>query len=99
MIWRSVLFSIFLLYENIVEIYFIIYQEVLGQFSILNLQNHPWSTVLMLLLSNFHITTTVIIVFIDEGIYGDFYEICMLFLSVLSKYDIVMINTIHAICK
>lgn len=53
----------------------------------------------MLLVSKLHITTTVIIVFIDEGIFGDFYEISMIFLFVFSKYDIVIINTFHAILK
>ena len=85
MILRSVLFSIILLHDNIVKIYFIIYQEVLGPFSILNLQNNPWSTVHMLLSLNFHITMTVIIVFIDEGIYGDFYERSMLIFFYFQK--------------
>jgi hypothetical protein len=53
----------------------------------------------MFLLPIFHITTTVIIVFIDEGIYGDFNEISMIFLFGLSKYDIVMMNTIHEVFK
>lgn len=99
MIYRSVLFSIFLLYDNIVVIYFIIYQEVLGQFSNLNMQNNPQTSVNMLFVSKLHIRTTVIIVFIHEGIFGDFHEISMIFLFVFSKYDIVIINTFHAILK
>jgi hypothetical protein len=55
-IYRSIHFSIFLLYDNIVEIYFIIYQEVLGQFSKLNMQNNPKTPVQVLMVSNLHIT-------------------------------------------
>jgi len=63
------------------------------------MQNNPQKPVHMLLVSLLHITTTVTIVYIDEGIYGDFYEISMIFLFVFSKYDIVIINTFHAILK